>query len=68
MVLIMSDSALILSGDFYTGAVLASTLTKLILRYSQTAPDLQKSNALRAEVRILYKSVAGNSKALLGCL
>lgn len=42
---------MILSGDFYTGAVLASTLTKLVLRYTQVAQDARQSHALRAEVR-----------------
>ncbi|KAF8488690.1 putative coatomer complex beta chain [Gautieria morchelliformis] len=56
--------SLILSGDFYTGAVLASTLTKLVLRYSQAAPDLLKSNALRAEAMLIMTSTirVGQSK------
>ena len=42
--------ALLLGGDFYTGAVLASTLTKLVLRYAQVAKDPKAVNGLRAEV------------------
>ena len=42
--------ALLLQGDFYTGTALASTLTKLVLRYSELATDVQSANALRAEV------------------
>jgi len=43
---------LLLSGDFYLGSVLASTLTKLVLRYVGVSDDPKKTNALRAEVRI----------------
>ena len=42
--------ALILGGDFYTGSVLASALTKLVLRFSELSSDKRKVNALRAEV------------------
>lgn len=43
--------ALILGGDFYTGSVLASTLTKLVLRYGELeGTEAHKANALRAEV------------------
>lgn len=43
--------ALILNGDFYTASVLASTLTKLVLRFNQITSDQKASHALRAEVR-----------------
>lgn len=43
--------ALLLGGDFYTGSVLASTLTKLVLRYGELeGTEAQKANALKAEV------------------
>jgi coatomer subunit beta len=42
--------ALVLSGDFYTGSVLATTLTKLVLRYSEIESDVQRVNAMKAEV------------------
>ncbi len=44
--------ALILSGDFYTGTVLATTLTKLVLRHSETETDQSRVNAMKAEVRV----------------
>jgi hypothetical protein len=44
-------SALILGGDFFTGSVLASALTKLVLRFDDLTDDRPKANALRAEVR-----------------
>lgn len=44
-------SALILGGDFFTGSVLASALTKLVLRFDDLTNDRPKANALRAEVR-----------------
>ncbi|KAF8750533.1 Coatomer subunit delta [Rhizoctonia solani] len=44
--------ALILGGDFYTGSVLAATLTKLVLRYGEAeGVDVKRANSLRAEVR-----------------
>lgn len=42
--------ALILGGDFYTGSVLASSLTKLVLRFSQLSQDNRAVNEMRAEV------------------
>ncbi|EJC98625.1 coatomer protein [Fomitiporia mediterranea MF3/22] len=55
---------LILQGDFYTGAVLASTLTKLVLRFSEISSDAGASNALRAEAMLIMTSVirVGQSK------
>lgn len=55
---------LILQGDFYTGAVLASTLTKLVLRFSEISSDAEASNALRAEAMLIMTSVirVGQSK------
>lgn len=46
--------ALILGGDFYTSSVLASTLTKLTLRYAKLANDAQAVNALKAEVSLVH--------------
>lgn len=43
--------ALILGGDFYTGSVLASSLTKLVLRFAEISSDSRAVNELRAEVR-----------------
>jgi vesicle coat complex subunit len=56
--------ALILGGDFYTGSVLASTLTKLILRFSQVSKDVKRVNSLRAEAMLIMTSVirVGQSK------
>ncbi|KDQ15645.1 hypothetical protein BOTBODRAFT_31532 [Botryobasidium botryosum FD-172 SS1] len=56
--------ALILNGDFYTGSLLASTLTKLVLRYKQLSRDSRKANALRAEAMLIMTSVirVGQSK------
>lgn len=42
--------ALILGGDFYTGSVLASSLTKLVLRFATLSKDERAVNELRAEV------------------
>jgi coatomer subunit beta len=46
--------ALLLSGDFYTGGVLASTLTKLLLRFAESSQDNSLLNSLRAEVQSFY--------------
>ncbi|KAG7558210.1 hypothetical protein FFLO_02863 [Filobasidium floriforme] len=49
--------ALILGGDFYTSSVLASTLTKLTLRYAKLANDAQAVNALKAEAMLIMTSI-----------
>ncbi|CAE6423084.1 unnamed protein product, partial [Rhizoctonia solani] len=50
--------ALILGGDFYTGSVLASTLTKLVLRYGDLdGVDVKKANSLRAEAMLIMTSL-----------
>jgi hypothetical protein len=46
----VSPSALILGGDYFTGAVLATALTKLVLRFASLTSDSSTSNILRAEV------------------
>ena len=45
-----SYAALILGGDFFTGAVLAASLAKLILRFDKNSQDKVAYNTLRAEV------------------
>ena len=42
--------ALILGGDFFTGSVLSTALTKLFLRFNEKTEDKVASNTLRAEV------------------
>ncbi|CDO73176.1 hypothetical protein BN946_scf185007.g231 [Trametes cinnabarina] len=56
--------ALILGGDFYTGSVLASSLTKLVLRYSELSTEKRKCNALKAEAMLIMASIirVGQSK------
>jgi vesicle coat complex subunit len=56
--------ALLLGGDFFTGAVLAAALTKLVLRFSDLSPDKKKANALRAEAMLIMTSTirVGQSK------
>ncbi|KZT08642.1 coatomer protein [Laetiporus sulphureus 93-53] len=55
---------LILGGDFFTGSVLASALTKLVLRYDEVGSDRKKANALKAEAMLIMASVirVGQSK------
>jgi hypothetical protein len=43
-------TALILGGDFFTGTVLAASLTKLVLRFEGLSSDKVKVNGLKAEV------------------
>lgn len=50
--------ALILGGDFYTASVLASSLTKLVLRFKEVSLDERAVNELRAEVSWSPKSFA----------
>ncbi|TRM64190.1 adaptin N terminal region-domain-containing protein [Schizophyllum amplum] len=56
--------ALILGGDFFTGAVLAVALTKLVLRFSELSQDQDALNGLRAEAMLIMASVirVGQSK------
>jgi coatomer subunit beta len=56
--------ALILGGDFFTATVLASTLTKLVLRFSELNADAQTLNTLRAEAILIMTSIirVGQSK------
>ncbi|KAJ7118746.1 coatomer protein [Mycena epipterygia] len=55
---------LLLGGDFFTGAVLASALTKLVLRFDEKANDKAASNMLRAECMLIMTSIirVGQSK------
>ena len=56
--------ALILGGDFFTGSVLAATLTKLVLRYAESASDDGSINSVRAESILIMTSIirVGQSK------
>jgi coatomer subunit beta len=45
---LVSPSALILRGDFFTGAVLATALAKLVLRFDELTSDSTALNMLRA--------------------
>ncbi|KAJ3571546.1 hypothetical protein NP233_g3685 [Leucocoprinus birnbaumii] len=55
---------LLLGGDFFTGSVLASALTKLVLRFADLSSDTTASNALKAEAMLIMTSVirVGQSK------
>jgi coatomer subunit beta len=58
------STALILGGDFFTGAVLAATLTKLVLRFTELSKDEHASNTLKAEAMLIMTSIirVGQSK------
>jgi coatomer subunit beta len=55
---------LILGGDFFTGSVLATALTKLVLRFNEKSKDEVASNTLRAESMLIMTSIirVGQSK------
>ncbi|GLB43734.1 putative the coatomer is a cytosolic protein complex that binds to dilysine motifs and reversibly associates with Golgi non- clathrin-coated vesicles, which further mediate biosynthetic protein transport from the ER, via the Golgi up to the trans Golgi network [Lyophyllum shimeji] len=55
---------LILGGDFFTGAVLAAALTKLVLRFAEKSQDAVASNMLKAEAMLIMTSIirVGQSK------
>lgn len=57
-------SALILGGDFYTGSVLASAITKLVIRCAEISQDKHQVNSLKAEAMLILASVirVGQSK------
>jgi coatomer subunit beta len=48
---------LILEGDYYLAAVLAATLTKLVMRHSEISDDAQRTNALKAEAMLIMISI-----------
>ncbi|CAN0208518.1 coatomer subunit beta isoform X2 [Lethenteron reissneri] len=47
----------LLEGDFYVGAAMATTLTKLALRYIALVDDKRKQNSFVAEAMLLMSSV-----------
>ncbi|KAF9055737.1 coatomer protein [Panaeolus papilionaceus] len=55
---------LILGGDFFTGAVLASALAKLVLRFNDQSQDTVACNMLKAEAMLIMASIirVGQSK------
>ncbi|KAJ3850057.1 adaptin N terminal region-domain-containing protein [Lentinula lateritia] len=48
---------LILGGDFFTGTVLAVTLTKLVLRFDGLSSEQADSNTLRAQAMLIMTSI-----------
>jgi coatomer subunit beta len=56
--------ALLLKSDFYLGSVLASTLTKLVLRYEDLCKDVEKVNSLKSEAMLIMTGIInlGRSK------
>lgn len=49
--------ALLLNGDYFLGSVLATTLTKLVLRFSSLTTDTSLKNARRAEAMLIMTSI-----------
>ncbi|KAJ3864388.1 adaptin N terminal region-domain-containing protein [Lentinula novae-zelandiae] len=56
---------LILGGDFFTGTVLAVTLTKLVLRFDGLSSEQADSNTLRAQTMLIMTSIirVGHAKS-----
>lgn len=48
---------LILDGDYYLATVLSSTLTKLVMRFSEISSNVERTNALRAEAMLIMISI-----------
>ncbi|KAF2131305.1 Coatomer, beta subunit [Dothidotthia symphoricarpi CBS 119687] len=48
---------LVLDGDYYLATVLSSTLTKLVMRYSEISKDAARTNSLRAEAMLIMISI-----------
>jgi coatomer subunit beta len=48
---------LVLDGDYYLATVLSSTLTKLVMRHSESSKDAARTNALRAEAMLIMISI-----------
>ncbi|KAI9339975.1 adaptin N terminal region-domain-containing protein [Obelidium mucronatum] len=56
--------SLILGGDYFVAASLASALTKMVLRYGQLAPrGHPKTNALRSEAMLIMTSIVRVGKS-----
>lgn len=55
---------LLLKSDFYLGSVLASTLTKLVLRYEELCSEKEKVNTLKSECMLIMTGIInlGRSK------
>ena len=53
-----------MGGDFYTGAVLSSAITKLVIRCAGISDDQQRVNSLKAEAMLIMVSIirVGQSK------
>ncbi|KDE07345.1 coatomer subunit beta [Microbotryum lychnidis-dioicae p1A1 Lamole] len=49
--------ASILGGDFYTASVLASSLTKIVLKFKEVSRDERAVNELRAEAMLIMTSI-----------
>ncbi|KAI8369392.1 adaptin N terminal region-domain-containing protein [Radiomyces spectabilis] len=49
--------ALLLNGDYFLGSVLATTLTKLVLRYSSLVSDAALANGRKAEAMLIMTSI-----------
>lgn len=56
---------LILTGNYFVVAVLASTLTKLVLRYQNISQNEARKNALRAEALLIMTSILRASESEL---
>ncbi|KAI8138542.1 adaptin N terminal region-domain-containing protein [Fennellomyces sp. T-0311] len=50
-------SLLLVNGDYFLGTVLATTLTKLVLRYSTLVSDASAVNSRRAEAMLIMTSI-----------
>ena len=55
--------SLLLAGDFFLGSVLATTLTKLVLRFSQLSSDIVAINSFNAEAMLIMASVVHLGKS-----
>ncbi|KAJ3056955.1 coatomer subunit beta [Rhizophlyctis rosea] len=49
--------ALILNGDYFVGSVLASCLTKLVLRYGELHDNRSQINAVKSEAMLILTSI-----------
>lgn len=49
--------ALLLLGDYFLASVLATTLTKLALRYSDLATDQSRAHAVKSEAMLIMTSI-----------
>lgn len=57
VILDLQFAGFVLSGDFYTAAILANTIIKLVLKFENVSKNKTVINALKAEALLILVSI-----------